>query len=556
MPLAGGKLSMQDRTIRWAAFSQFVLALAVLVAAMTRPTNGPILVFIGASFVAAALILVAVFGPLISGKNFAQTALGFLFNGRLSARSIIIILLSAFLGIEAYSLIVPIGNLPTLGIYISFLLIWPWLALACLLKFGNRHRAVRFVSILFNISLSLNICLILIEIIGHVGYTVLPSDLRYWIRLTGGTFGINDQTASEAREFPPHEHAHYVMDGRTGDLYVASCLPVPTQPLFAPYSVDFTRDDHGFRNPTPWPDHPDLVITGDSFVAGEAVQSPFWDGIDPSILELGLPSSGPGEQLLLLRAFALPRSPRIVILAFFEGNDLGDAYHFQQVQNSGESYYTYEMNSNLLGQVLITTQLPLWYLARHSSSCPYPIQDSLGNSLAFFDSFFPMLTLDAQHLEQSPFYEPTRQAIVAAAKESKAVGATFVLMFIPEKSHVHWPFLSEEQITEIARRVQVSPYEDSGSAPSPEMIAASMEANRNVQSALLAQLAEEQGFLYLDLTPSLQEDTRQGNSLYFYGDTHLNQQGHLAVRRALLAFLSDHGLLSMSSTLENHPHVR
>ena len=65
-----------------------------------------------------------------------------------------------------------------------------------------------------------------------------------------------------------------------------------------------------------------------------------------------------------------------------------------------------------------------------------------------------------------------------------------------------------------------------------------IDRNITVQKDLLRQLAEEQDFYFLDLTPTLLESAENGESPYFFSDTHWNQIGHDIVGETLNTFLS------------------
>src|SRR5262249_12698128 len=160
------------------------------------------------------------------------------------------------------------------------------------------------------------------------------------------------------------------------------------------YPVSFVRDDHGFRNPTPWPDKVDWVIAGDSFTAAEAIQTPFWDNIDPSMLEFGLRGAGNIEEATFLHAYGLPRSPKVVIMAYFAGNDLNDNWSFYSAKANGKSIYDQQIQDYATHQpwkLLVTFNALLWLRDRIlPKPCNYPVKDSFGHQWVFDNPYLSL----------------------------------------------------------------------------------------------------------------------------------------------------------------------
>ena len=359
--------------------------------------------------------------------------------------------------------------------------------------------------------------------------------------IRSGWWGQGPKTAELERRFADFVDAPLgvAVNSQTGDLFDLTCLSREDAVTITPYTVQYTRDAHGFRNPTPWPDDVDLVIVGDSFTAAEKIQSPYWHGLDPSVLNLGLPGSGSLEQLLLLRAFGLPRSPEMVIMAYFGGNDIQDTRRFARARENGETTYSLANRDRRFWDYLVTFHLALWLrdlsLSRQQQDCIYPLEDTTGTPLTFYDEFLSLTTMDAATLSDHPTFAPTRSAILQAAAETKAAGATFTLVYFPHKAQAHWPLLDEEQRAAVAERITplVPPVEKAPLAPT---ISQDIDAQRD----LLADLAAEEDFLFLDMTPAFRQAAASGNATYFFADTHWNQAGHDLARATLREFLANH----------------
>ncbi len=100
-------------------------------------------------------------------------------------------------------------------------------------------------------------------------------------------------------------------------------------PNHAPeYSVTVHVNAHGFVD-TEWPDtQPDVVVIGDSFV--QAAQVPLNAGYGRKLAQetglrvesMGVPGAGTATALGVLKTYALPRRPHLVLLGFLVGNDV------------------------------------------------------------------------------------------------------------------------------------------------------------------------------------------------------------------------------------------
>src|SRR5437867_5214845 len=90
--------------------------------------------------------------------------------------------------------------------------------------------------------------------------------------------------------------------------------------------VHMITDANGFRNSPPEKATYGIVALGDSFTRGSGVATPWpqklseYTGSD--VLNLGDVGFGPQDELKVLRKYGLKKQPQLVILAYFEGNDL------------------------------------------------------------------------------------------------------------------------------------------------------------------------------------------------------------------------------------------
>ena len=383
--------------------------------------------------------------------------------------------------------------------------------------------------------LMLLITLVSLEIALQLAFLQLPQTLIKRMPQYQERYGIRLNTEHGARQYPPKEAVDFEVTSHSGDLYQITCLSATHIESIEPYRVAYTRDRQGFRNREPWPDDVELVIVGDSFTAAESVRRPYWDGIAESMLVFGLPGSGTLEQKLLLEAFGLPRQPEIAVLAYFGGNDLTDNESFAKLQQAGLTFADKtHQNRNPL-DYLVSFHLVLFLrdsILAAGKDCHYP-QAALTEpptSVAFLDKLIPVIALGESVLRASEMYQFTQAAIIEMSAMVQSRGAAFVLMYIPQKAEIYWEFLSQETRQFILDRLE-------------EPISADqVDANLTVQRQVLASLAAEHGFVFLDLSPSFADAVQQGQSPYFFADTHWNQTGHDIAKAALLKILNQPAL--------------
>ena len=408
--------------------------------------------------------------------------------------------------------------------------------MAKLLKFFLRAGLISFIA------------LVGIEIVLQIAFLKLPQTLISRMPQYPERYGIQFNTEHGARQYPPNKRIDFEVTSASGDLYQNTCLSPAYVESIEPYRVVYTRDRQGFRNSEPWPDEVDLVIVGDSFTAAESVRRPYWEGIAESMLVFGLPGSGTLEQKLLLEAFGWPRHPKIAVLAYFGGNDLIDSERFAELRQAGLTFADKtHQNRNPL-EYLVSFHLALFLrdsiIAASDKPCPYPqtAHTDPPTSVAFFDDLIPALAIEESALRASDMYQLTEAAIIEMAAMVQSNGAAFVLMYIPQKAELYWDYLNQETKQSILDAL-----------PMP-ISADQVDANLTVQRDAVASLAAEHGFIFLDLKPALAAAIAQGESPYFFADTHWNQVGHDIARHVLLKCVRQL-TLDKNPDLENNPEA-
>ena len=120
-----------------------------------------------------------------------------------------------------------------------------------------------------------------------------------------------------------------------------------TEQPMAPGVVDIVeRDDQGFCNPPEDSyarDQIDVLIIGDSFSTcilnrpEEGWPHLLGQALGNSLYGLGRPGTGPYEYVQILKAKGLAKQPRLVVMSFYEGNDLRDALRYRAFRDGARS---------------------------------------------------------------------------------------------------------------------------------------------------------------------------------------------------------------------------
>ena len=124
-----------------------------------------------------------------------------------------------------------------------------------------------------------------------------------------------------------------------GDIVRMGFVPEGMSPRLL-HRFPVRTDAEGFRNDTP-PGSAEVAALGDSFT--DALTLPLelgWparlEGLTGrSVRNYGVAGFGPQQELRVLQDHVLPRRPRVVVVAFFAGNDIPGAALFEDFERSG-----------------------------------------------------------------------------------------------------------------------------------------------------------------------------------------------------------------------------
>jgi len=286
----------------------------------------------------------------------------------------------------------------------------------------------------------------------------------------------------------------------------------------------------------------------------------------------GTAGFGPGQERRVLEEYVLRRRPRVVVVAFFAGNDLQDAERFKRFEQDASFRPSFAYGWQFKEVVARFDNLYVVSVARgiaslfapsapgreepseaHGYSGDDPAEPGAtragfdrglftvpvaGRTLrfAFLPAYLNTLRFSRGELEAWPGWALTREAYRDMSREARAAGARFVVMFIPHKAQVYLPLLRASlPPAELARDLVATlrqPFQ-----PLHPLDLEAMLENRLAMNGLMRDFCAQEGIEFLDLTEALQARVARGQNVYFPDDSHWNAAGHETASEALEARL-------------------
>jgi lysophospholipase L1-like esterase len=285
----------------------------------------------------------------------------------------------------------------------------------------------------------------------------------------------------------------------------ASAWGMPSDPV----PFHYRTDRRGFRNE---PDlaEADVYLLGDSILVSallpfdETLVALLTRQLARPVVQVALIAIGPQQEQELFRASGLDPRGRLVLQFVFEGNDLGDSHAWRTRDTAPPDSKTSLRERTLLHQLVARAQLLTQPVAGAAArrSC-----DIGGQTYTFF------WTRESYEPYASEAGEITA-ALEKFAGEIRSAGGRYAVVLVPDKLRVLAPFCRFPAGSDLApTEPHLSP----------------------LRASLLAWSARS-GVPVLDLTQSLIQRARSGHIPFFWGDTHMNAEGHAAVADALAAW--------------------
>ncbi len=152
--------------------------------------------------------------------------------------------------------------------------------------------------------------------------------------------------------------------------------------------------------------------------------------------------------------------------------------------------------------------------------------------LTFSPAYAATLLLDRGTIASSENWRIASGSLVRMAELSREAGATFILVYLPDRSHVYWPIIrdDDELLSQLNHDMSYRWDQRLGCLTlvrgrTPDDLGtfrSNMDATLTAQRDLLRDLAASHGIPFLDLTPALQLLAAQGVTLAAPLETHYN----------------------------------
>lgn len=306
-------------------------------------------------------------------------------------------------------------------------------------------------------------------------------------------------------------------------------------------------DENGFRVPALTADTYPIAAFGDSFTEGTTVAAPWPDTLatelNVPVRNYGYRGYGPLEIAATAEQFAADEPHTWVLYAHFSGNDL---------LNANRAIAQDLMSRNPFGQVQ-------WIAERargNLESAPivlseddhydYPMPVIIGPN--YYELVFLEELLWWQVAPDEGFLNTTTFDVIGDALDTVAASTDEAVcravIFVPSKEQVYYPYVHPGErrwLRGIAREVVV---DGSGKvvlrdAPMSEEDEAAFIDSLGDQRDAMRDLAEERGWLFIDLLQPFQEKAFAGEILYYIYDGHWNQAGHDLAGQVIADFMRE-----------------
>ncbi|HYN08784.1 MAG TPA: SGNH/GDSL hydrolase family protein [Vicinamibacterales bacterium] len=392
------------------------------------------------------------------------------------------------------------------------------LALGYLLSSGRSlaGRLARVVAISLAAGGTLAVLELPAIVLGHdYGQTFATRANDTWRQLSSG---LNRRDDELIHVHQPHSRFRGSIGGNLGRLG----LPSPAR-----YDVDVAYDKNGFRNDVDFT-QADVVAIGDSFVEAaeiaksQTVVAELGRRLGVTVANLGQSGYGPQQELIVLKRYGAPLSPKVVVWFLFGGNDLSDVDEYEWRRDHLDEFLA---PPPLGARTFMRNSLTA--LARLTMPTRRTLSDGSRRHEVTFtraDGSREVIYLDAPESEwQAHQWDVTSSTLLNARDLSNRGGAEFLLVYIPRKLRVYQGYLSA----------------------APDSYAHSWQLNNLPE--VLGDFCRKHGILFLDSTVPLREAVASGESVYLPDDVHWNAAGHRVVAAAVADRIHQMGKLSTTN---------
>ncbi|MCA9915112.1 MAG: hypothetical protein KC496_17275 [Anaerolineae bacterium] len=337
----------------------------------------------------------------------------------------------------------------------------------------------------------------------------------------------NQSIAREAMAEQTIDVEFYSSDGDLFAWMPNRVRPPDHNDLLATYTVSWDAD--GFRVPAMVAESYPIVALGDSFTEGPNVATPWPDGVAQilgvPVRNYGYRAYGPQENADVAAEF-LPQEKRSWILyGHFGGNDMLQA----QVPPEAliQERTPLQLIPFLAGRAANVVGFPL---TDEDAPFDYPMPVIIGGSywdMVILNDYMWWLTAPEEGFQASNSYRVIGETLDTAA--AAAPDACRAFIYMPPKGAIYFRYVryGQDDVLAIHDRIVLLENGDMEKERDPYTIDQlpqfldSLEDQRDA----MRQLAEEKGWIFIDLMEPMQEAALQEQLLYYRYDTHWNQTG-------------------------------
>lgn len=325
--------------------------------------------------------------------------------------------------------------------------------------------------------------------------------------------------------------------------------PPEEDTLLATYTLRW--DENGFRVPAMQADSYPIAAFGDSFTEGTTVAMPWADllaqELNVPVENFGYRGYGPLEIASTAETY-LGDDPRTWILyTHFSGNDL---------LNANRALDTELIGRNPIGQVAWLARQSLGgeqaqVVESEDGQYDYPMPVIIGGSyyeIALLEELLWWQIAPEGGFLGTNTFNVVADALGTVANEAPSEACRAVI-FVPSKEQIYYPYIHED-VRQWVRGIARTPVTNSGTIvlvdnPLAEEDEAEFIAHLGDQRDALRELAEEQGWMFIDLLePFQQEAFERGLAgeelLYYQYDGHWTPSGHELATEIIAQFMRDH----------------
>lgn len=301
--------------------------------------------------------------------------------------------------------------------------------------------------------------------------------------------------------------------------------------VLATYWLEWDAD--GFRVPHWRADDYQVVALGDSFTEAPNAPKPWPDvlatALDMPVRNLGFRGFGPREEMQSFEIYGNPQKVDTVVIGFFEGNDLSNAY---TTRNND-----FEPPSAVTDRSMIPTDIS----AIPDRDERYPMQIAISgeiSDIALLEGYVWMLNGNYETYRDSRNLALTERNWRTIA--DLAPQACVIVAYFPDKSHIYLPYLTADDQPILMQKTMETVLDSRNrliQQAAPEMTFETLLENLDNQRDAVAEAAASISLPFIDLTPVLAEAAAKGELTYYTYDTHWNQRGHELAGNVIAEFV-------------------